>query len=130
MDNRENRIDPADELWEQRNDPDEWSEEAEEVETRPSGSAVVSFRIPWDELEELDEAAATKGESLSEFIRQAVRLRLAGIAIAPFIEMTYGGARESWLHSDIPARLRGTGASSIPQGPLASDRDLVAGTTP
>src|SRR5215212_7307244 len=121
----DNKNDPADELWEHRNDPDEWSEEAEEVETRPSGSAVVSFRIPWDELEELDEAATAKGESLSEFIRKAVRFRLTGIAIAPFVEMTYGGAREPWLCSDIPARLRGTGASSIPQKPLTSDRDLA-----
>jgi hypothetical protein len=125
-----NEKDRADELWEHRNDPDEWSEEAEEIETRPSGSAVVSFRIPWDELEELDEAATAKGESLSEFIRKAVRYRLAGIAIAPIVEMTFGGAAESWLQSDIPARLRGTGASSVPEKPVAPDHDLVAGTTP
>ncbi len=125
----ENGRDLAEELWEHRNDPDEWSDEAEDIETRPSGSAVVSFRLPWEELEELDEAAAAKGESLSEFIRKALRFRLAGIAIAPFVEMTYGGAREFKLHTDIPAGLRGTGATSIPEQPLATDRDL-AGTTP
>jgi hypothetical protein len=125
-----NEKDPADELYEHRNDPDEWSEEAEEIETRPSGSAVVSFRIPWDELEELDEAATAKGEYLSEYIRKAVRFRLAGIVIAPFVELTYGGARELRLHTDAPARLRGTGASYVPEKPLAPDRDLVAGTTP
>ena len=125
-----NEKDPADELWEHRNDPDEWSEEAEEIETRPSGSAVVSFRIPWDELEELDDAATERGESLSEFIRKAVRLRLEGITIATIVEMTYGGAREFSLHTDTPARLRGTGASSVLKKPLAPDQDLVAGTTP
>jgi hypothetical protein len=122
--------DPADELYEHRNDPDEWSEEAEEIETRPSGSAVVSFRIPWEELEELDDAATERGESLSEFIRKAVRYRLQGIALAAFVEMTYGGASEFKVHTDAPARLRGTGTSSVLEKPLAPDKDLVAGTTP
>ncbi len=125
-----NEKDLADELYEHRNDPDEWSEEAEEIETRPSGSAVVSFRIPWDELEELDDTATERGESLSEFIRKAVRYHMQGIALAAFVEMTYGGAREFKLRTDAPARFRGTGASSVPENPLAPDRDLVAGTTP
>jgi hypothetical protein len=124
-----NEKEPAEELWEHRNDPDEWSEEAEEIETRPSGSAVVSFRIPWEELEKLDEAAAAKGESVSEFIREALRIRLQGIALATFVEMTYGGASNFRFHGDLPARLRGTGASSVPEKPFASDRDL-AGTAP
>jgi hypothetical protein len=124
-----NEKDLADELWEHRNDPDEWGEEAEEIETRPSGSAVVSFRIPWDELEELDDAATERGESLSEFIRKALRYRMQGIALAAFVEMTYGGARSFTFHGDIPARFRGTEASSVPEKPLAPDRDL-AGTTP
>jgi Ribbon-helix-helix protein, copG family len=89
---------------------------------------VVSFRIPWDELEELDEAATAEGESLSEFIRKAVRFRLAGIAIAPFVEMTYGGARDVRLRTDIPVWLRGTEAS-VPDKPFASDWGL-AGTAP
>jgi uncharacterized protein (DUF1778 family) len=124
-----NEKNPADELWEHRNDPDEWSEEAEEVETRPSGSAVVSFRISWDELEELDEAASAKGESLSEFIRKAVRSRLEEIAISTFVEMTYGGAREVRLHTDTPARLRGTRASFVPEEPLDPDREMAGMTS-
>jgi hypothetical protein len=124
-----NEKDPIRELWEHRHDPEEWSEEAEEIEARPTGSTVVSFRLPWEEFEELEEAAAAKGESLSEFIRKALRIRLQGIAIANFVEMTYGGARDFTLHSDIQARFRGTEASPIPEKPLALDRDL-AGTTP
>jgi hypothetical protein len=109
-----NEKDTADELWEHRNDPDEWSEEAEEIETRPSGSAVVSFRIPWDELEELDEAATENGESLSEFIRQAVRLRLGGRSKVPVVVVTFGGARGFGLRTNIPEQLRGTEPSSVP----------------
>lgn len=121
-----NEKDTADELWEHRNDPDEWSEEAEEIETRPSGSAVVSFRIPWDELEELDEAATENGESLSEFIRQAVRLRLGGRSKVPVVVVTFGGARDFGLRTNIPEQLRGTEPSSVPD----SDRELLAGTAP
>ncbi len=122
-----NEKDPIRELWEHRHDPEEWSEEAEEIEARPTGSTTVSFRLPWEEFEELEEAAAAKGESLSEFIRKALRLRLQRIAIANFVEMTYGGAREFRLYGDIPARILGTEASSVPEQP--SDRPL-AGTTP
>jgi hypothetical protein len=121
-----NEKDTADELWEHRNDPDEWSEEAEEIETRPSGSAVVSFRIPWDELEELDEAATENGESLSEFIRQAVRLRLGGRSKVPVVVVTFGGARGFGLRTNIPEQLRGTEPSSVPD----SDRELLAGMAP
>ena len=121
-----NEKDTADELWEHRNDPDEWSEEAEEIETRPSGSAVVSFRIPWDELEELDEAATENGESLSEFIRQAVRLRLGGRSKVPVVAVTFGGTRDFGPRTNIPERLVGTEPSSVPD----SDRDLLASTAP
>jgi hypothetical protein len=131
----ENERDMAEELWEHRNDPDEWEGEAEEIESRPSGSAVVSFRLPWEELETLDEAATARGESLSEFIREAVRIRLRAftiaeqVALATIVEMTYGGAKGSQLYSNTPARLRGTEASFVPEKPLAPNRDL-AGTTP
>jgi hypothetical protein len=122
----ENGRDVAEELWEHHNDPDEWSEEAEDVETRPSGSAVVSFRIPWEELEELDEAATESGESLSAFIRQAVRLRLGGRSKVPVVVATFGGARDFELRTNIPEQLRGAEPSSVPD----SDRDLLASTAP
>jgi Ribbon-helix-helix protein, copG family len=122
-----NEKDPAEELWEHRNDPDEWSDEAEEIEARPSGSAMVSFRLPWEELEELDEAAAATGESLSEFIRTSLRIRLAGMSRATFVEMTYGGAKGFKWHGDIPARILGTEASSVPEQP---SHHPLAGTTP
>jgi uncharacterized protein (DUF1778 family) len=116
---------PIEELWEHRHDPEEWGEEAVEIEARPTGSTVVSFRLPYEEYEALEVAASERGETLSEFIREAVRLRLQGYAaIATFVEMTSGGARDFWLRTNIPEHQRGTEASSVP----ASDRDLLAGT--
>lgn len=119
--------DPIEELWEHRHDPEEWGEEAVEIEARPTGSTVVSFRLPYEEYEALEEAASAKGGSLSEFIREAVRIRLEGIAIAPFVEMTYGGAREFKVHTNIPVPPGGTRASAVPRKSVVPDR---AGTTP
>ena len=82
-----NKKDPIEELREHRHDPKEWGEEAVEIEARPTGSTVVSFRLPYGEYEVLEDAATAKGESLSEFIREAVRMRLGldGIALAAFV---------------------------------------------
>lgn len=66
----------AGELYEHRNDPDEWDDEAVEIDVRPSGSEVVSFRISSEEFDRVSEAVRESGESLSEFIRVAVRTRL------------------------------------------------------
>jgi len=41
----------ADDLFEHRNDPDEWDDQPVEIEVRPAGSEVVSFRLPSDELD-------------------------------------------------------------------------------
>jgi hypothetical protein len=119
--------DPIQELWEHRNDPEEWSEEAVDIEARPTGSTVVSFRLPWEEYEALEEAATARGESLSEFIRKALRIRLEGIVIAAFVDMTYGGGRELRLRTDTPAGFRGTEASYDPS--LDPDQETAV-TTP
>lgn len=66
----------AAELYEHRNDPDEWDDNAVEIDVQPSGSEVVSFRIPSEEFDRVSRAAREAGESLSEFVRSAVRIRL------------------------------------------------------
>lgn len=74
----------ADDLYEHRNDADEWDDQPVEIEVRPAGSEVVSFRLPSDELDRVMEAAEAAGESLSQFVRGALRVRLqpAGQALA------------------------------------------------
>jgi Arc/MetJ-type ribon-helix-helix transcriptional regulator len=59
-----------------RDDPEEWSDEPASVVVRPTRSQVVSFRLPLEELEQLTEAVDESGESLSEFIRGAIEMRL------------------------------------------------------
>lgn len=85
--------DPVEELHEHRDDPGEWDEEAEAIEVRPTRSEVVSFRLPADELDRVEEAAAHAGESLSEFVRKALALRLYGTPIGPTVEVSSGANR-------------------------------------
>lgn len=89
----ESRKDLAKELYDSRNDPEEWSEEAEEIEVKPRRSSVLSFRLPPEELDALEQAMAQTGESLSEYVRGALALRLHADATQPMLGtlgITYG----------------------------------------
>ena len=89
-----NEKDAARELYEHRNDPEEWGEE-EEIEVKPRRSSVVSFRLPPEEFAALERAMENTGESLSEFIRKALAMRLRGIPVGgSTVEVTYGGPDE------------------------------------
>lgn len=72
----ENRRKLAEELYEHRNDPGEWGEEAEQIEVKPRRSSVLSFRLPPEELDALERDMERTGETLSEYIRTALALRL------------------------------------------------------
>lgn len=84
--------DLAKEIWEHRNDPEEWSEETEDIEVRPRRSSVLSFRLPPEELAALEQAMEHTGESLSEFVRKALAMRLHGSQMegGSTVGITYG----------------------------------------
>ncbi|MBV9453196.1 MAG: ribbon-helix-helix protein, CopG family [Rubrobacter sp.] len=97
----ESEKDLVKEIWEHRDDSEEWSEEAEDIEVKPRRSSVVSFRLPPEEFAALEQARAQTGESLSEFIRAALTLRLRANAMAPILVtlgVTYGA--NSGLYED------------------------------
>lgn len=75
------RKDPED-LYIHRNDPREWAKEPDQIEVRNTRTSVVSFRLPAEELEALSDAARTRGETLSEYIRTAIEWRVRGIAVS------------------------------------------------
>jgi len=85
--------DLARELHESRDDPNEWEEAPTHIESRPSGSQVVSFRMPTDEFELLQGDVEAAGEKLAEYIRKAIALRLHGVPIGPTVELTSGATR-------------------------------------
>jgi hypothetical protein len=81
----------AAELESTRDDVGEWSEERAEIEVRPNRSQVVSFRLPVDELEMLTSAAELAGESVSEFIREAIESRTRDKFSPSVYGVTFGG---------------------------------------
>lgn len=83
----------ARELHEHRDDSEEWEDEASAIDSRPSGSQVVSFRVPTEEFELLQKGLGTTGEKLSEYIRKAIAVRLHGVPIGPAVELTSGATR-------------------------------------
>jgi hypothetical protein len=80
----------AADIWAHRDDPGEWSDKAVAIEVKPSRMELVSFRIPSDELDELQSSAAAAGESLSHFVRMAVALRLGRSNFVDNVEVTTG----------------------------------------
>jgi len=92
----------AEELYQHRDDPDEWETEEEHIEARPARTSVVSFRLPSEEMELLDQAAKAAGQTLSEYIRTAIMMRrLHGDAeMPPTFNISYGSQfiaqRDDW----------------------------------
>ncbi len=66
-----------------RDDPGEWSDEAVEVRVRPQRSQVVSFRLPANELDDVLRAAEESGESISEFVRSSIAIRIESREFEP-----------------------------------------------
>ena len=68
------------ELHARRDDPDEWDEEPAAVRVRPMTTSVVSFRVPHDELNRLQSIAGARGESVSDFVRDSIRIRIGHLS--------------------------------------------------
>jgi len=68
----------AAELYANRFDPDEWEEEAVEIEVPQSSTGVMSFRLPNEEIDVLVKAARAEEMTLSEFIRTALSEKIDG----------------------------------------------------
>jgi predicted nucleic acid-binding protein len=77
---RETNAQDADELYAHRHDPDEWEDEAEPIVVRPSRTSVVSVRIPTEDLDAIEQAAAQTHQTISEYIRAAIAAQLRAIA--------------------------------------------------
>ncbi len=66
----------VEELHAGRDDPDEWDEEPAAVRVRPTTTSVVSFRMPHGELDRLQTIAGARGQSISDFVRDSIRVRI------------------------------------------------------
>jgi len=79
-----NNTGAADEVLAHSTDEGEWEDEPEQIESRPSGSQVISARLPAHLANELLSEAARQGLRPSELVRIAVEALLlarpAGVA--------------------------------------------------
>ncbi|HYU57611.1 MAG TPA: hypothetical protein VEO00_06125 [Actinomycetota bacterium] len=107
----------TEELYRHRHDLGEWSSEPEEIEVRSSKTEVVSFRLPSGELDVLEDAAQRAAESLSEYIRKAVALRLHGLPIGPSVEVTSGAERLTIRSHIVVSSRRDAPDSFVPDLP-------------
>ena len=91
-----------------RGNSDEWGTEESNIVVAPRKNEVVSFRLPSDELDQLERAAAEAGESISEYVRAALKLRITGAAVfAPDVDLMAGMGSFVWF-----AEPRASGRSS------------------
>ena len=115
-------IDPdVEELHTGRDDPDEWDEEPAAVRVRPTTTSVVSFRMPHDELDMLQSIAGARGESISDFVRDSIRVRigrLPGPGTADIGE--HGAAADATPELEAVARIDGIGVDDVIRSALTS----------
>jgi hypothetical protein len=74
----------AEEALAHADDADEWEEQPTNIESRPSGTQVISARLPTALAEELLAEAARRNLKLSDLVREAVERMLhaeAGLAV-------------------------------------------------
>lgn len=84
----------AQEVLAHSEDEGEWEDEAIEIEARPSGSQVVSFRLPTEVAQRLFEAAADLGVRPSELVRAVVERSLG--SADTFAVLRAGGGAPGW----------------------------------
>ena len=68
-------------LHETRDDPDEWDDAPAPLRVRPVTTNVVSFRMSHDELDGLQSIVRARGESVSEFVRDSIRIRMNSVSV-------------------------------------------------
>lgn len=84
----------AEDAYVHRRDPALWREKGERIiAPEPPRTAVASCRLPIEEFDALAQSARDAGESLSEFVRKAVALRI-GVCTPP-VHIALNIAQES-----------------------------------
>ncbi len=70
-----------------------WEQEPVPVERRPNRTSVLSLRLPTTEFHALLKAARSSGESVSEYVRKAIAMRLSYQPESPVVNVssTYVG---------------------------------------
>lgn len=113
--------DLAGELYARRNDPDEWEETPVQAEIRPQRAVVTSVRLPAVEFVAVQKAAKASGQTVSEFIREAIARRLRPRVLVNAVQIATGSSGEGPSHATFLAPALEAGRTQNP-GPAWSDR--------
>lgn len=102
----------AQQLHSSRGDAQEWEEAPAEVRVKPSRSEVISFRVPSDLLDELEQAAGAQHVSVSGYIRKALVTYMRGsgteaLAMDALVDVHYG------LHHRGPSGMSGPSGLTV-----------------
>lgn len=65
----------ARQLEQETDDEKLWTQEPTEIAARPTRTSVLSLRLPTAEFHAVLKAARSAGESVSEYVRQAIAIR-------------------------------------------------------
>ncbi len=114
----------AAEVYAHRDDPGEWDEtplQADEV-TATRG-VVLSFRLPSTEFVALQKISKETGETLSEFIRNAIALRLHGEPVTNAVQIN-SGVKGATIQATFVASVLSAGQAVNPNQ-LGPDPDRI-----
>lgn len=109
--------DLAAKLQAHRNDPDEWDETPVQAEVRPQRAVVTSVRLPVPEFIAVQKAAKAAGQTVSEFVRSAIAMRLHERVLINAVQIATGSSSEGPSHATFlaPALEAGRTQNRIPQ---------------
>ena len=86
-----------------RQDASAWESERTRITVGVRKTEIVSFRLPAGELDRLEEAAAVAGESLSEYVRRALRSLAGQPALSrPGMDVMAGPGSSVWVLTPSP----------------------------
>lgn len=91
----------AEQMYAERGDDSAWDRDAADVQVRTRASEVVSVRVPSELFDEIEGAASSNGESISDFVRGAIVARLHGPSRArPSMDRVWSGVDRLVVRGD------------------------------
>jgi hypothetical protein len=94
----------ADDILEHSEDEGEWEQKPEQIESRPSGSQVISARLPTALAEQVLAEAARRGAKPSEVVREAIEIWLRAVPSSVTEISAYAGQNMHVITPSIQGR--------------------------
>lgn len=113
--------DLAAELRAHRDDRDEWDEAPVQAEVGLQRAVVTSVRLPVAEFMAVQKAAKATGQTVSEFVRSAIAMRLHERVLINAVEIATGSSSEAPSHATFLAPALEAGRTQNP-GPARTER--------